>query len=99
MASISALIANIVVAPFIPVLMVLGGVLLVLSIGPAIVPYVFAQLVEYGARIMLRILATLADIPGSAASLTASFNFVILWYFVLLMYFVRRCKKQIRAPT
>jgi competence protein ComEC len=99
MASIIALIANIVVAPFIPMLMILGGILLVLSLGPSIAPYMFAQLVEYGARIMLRILATIADIPGSAASLAASFSFVIIWYIVLVVYFVRRCRQQIRAPT
>lgn len=98
-ASISALLANSFVIPFIPILMIAGGVLLFLTFGPHVIAAAFSGIVEFFARLMLRILAFFSDIPGSSAVVSISFFMVTLWYMVLGFYFYTRCKRHIRAPV
>lgn len=98
-ASMSALLANSFVIPFIPLLMISGVVLLILVSGPHVLASMFSEIVELLARIMLRILATFSDIPGSSATISISFFMVIFWYMILGFYFYKRCMRQIRAPT
>jgi competence protein ComEC len=97
-ASISALIANSFVLPFIPILMIAGGILVVFTLGPVLFATFVADIVQFFARIMLQILAFFSDIPGSSASIAISFSVVVVWYLILGAYFCLRCVRQIRVP-
>lgn len=96
--SLSALIANVIVAPFIPAIMILGIFsLAVINFVPLIsVPVVY--IAQFVAKIMLILLARTADIPGSSANIMIRVEFVFLWYLGILLYAIDRMKKRIRAP-
>lgn len=97
-ASMSALFANSFVLPFIPFLMIAGGILLVFTFGPTAFAALVAEVVQFFARIMLQILAFFSDIPGSSASIVISFSAVVVWYLILGVYFCLRSRRQIRVP-
>lgn len=92
--SVGALIANIIAAPFVPLLMIGGiGVLITTLIASyATVP--LAYCIELLARAMMNALTFIAHIPGSSANIQINIFAVVVWYLALGWYIWRRLRLQ-----
>lgn len=94
--SVSALIANIVAAPFIPLLMIGGILVLASSVLLPLVATPIAYCAQLLAHAMMSALAFIARLPGSSANAEASLALVLAWYGALVSYMWYRLRNKCR---
>ncbi|MCX6780532.1 MAG: ComEC/Rec2 family competence protein [Candidatus Magasanikbacteria bacterium] len=97
--SFSAFIANIAIAPFVPILMLYGvGQIFASILFPknAMIIFLLGRFGDWSAHLALSILAAISHIPGSSGELQISAPAVGIWYLIIAIYAVFRCRKLCR---
>lgn len=90
-----SLIANLIIVPLVPLCMAASLVTYMLSFFPAAVAHILMMPFESILNIILKILQTLAAVPGSTLTFSVPLWAVILWYLGLVVYAIITYNKRI----